>query len=449
MMSVDFCHVTIVGPRRQVDLRVPSDLPCAELLPQVLRLSGELEPEPPAARWQGAWRLARLGEPPIPMDRSLADSGVLDGELLYLVPAEHAPPPAVVDDAVEAVKDAVDARRGQWTPATLRRLLVVAGAVGTVSALAPLVVRGRLAAGSGIVLLAALLTAAAVALWRARRDQLGSAAAGLAALPFWAAAALGPFALARGADGAAVAGTAGAGLLVAAVATGILVPPARAPCAAVTLAAAALCVGALGVDLLGASGVQVAAVLAVALVTLLPALPRAALALAGIHLDDDPGASAAKVGQGHRLLAWLLWGMAASLVATLAVLALSDGVFARLLCAMVAVVVALRARAFRLVAHVLPLALVSLAGVAGLLAGVTAGLLAGDGAPGAAAALLLGTGLMLAAAGLVPVGRVADSPRLGRLAWRAHLMASLSLIPLCLGALGVYDAVAAFARRLG
>src|SRR4029453_12921037 len=148
MMSVDFCHVTIVGPRRQVDLRVPSDLPCAELLPQVLRLSGELEPEPPATRWQGAWQLARLGEPPIPMDRSLAESGVLDGELLSLVPAEHAPLPAVVDDAVEAVKDAVDARGGRWTPSTLRRLLVVAGAVGTVSALVPLVVSGRLAAGS-------------------------------------------------------------------------------------------------------------------------------------------------------------------------------------------------------------------------------------------------------------------------------------------------------------
>lgn len=71
--------VTVIGPRRGEDLRLPAEVPVVQLLPALV--SHCIGPE-------GAngteWVMGPLGQPPFKPEDSLADQGVLDGAVLYL-----------------------------------------------------------------------------------------------------------------------------------------------------------------------------------------------------------------------------------------------------------------------------------------------------------------------------------------------------------------------------
>ncbi len=93
------CAVTIAGPDRRVDLVVSTETPINELLPTFVELSVE---EDGGARGGPApvWAVAPAGRQPLPGDRTLAECGVNDGEVLVLSQlrsAAKAPPsPAAV-----------------------------------------------------------------------------------------------------------------------------------------------------------------------------------------------------------------------------------------------------------------------------------------------------------------------------------------------------------------
>jgi hypothetical protein len=133
--------VTVAGPSGRRDLAVPAGVPVGDLLGPV---AAALPGDDPAAAAAGQpdeagharWRLAPLGEDPLPPERSLAACGIGDGAILTLTPD---PPPASNGAATSpASSSAATAPRS-------RRCAVV----GVVSA----------AAGTGRTTVAALLAA--------------------------------------------------------------------------------------------------------------------------------------------------------------------------------------------------------------------------------------------------------------------------------------------------
>jgi MinD-like ATPase involved in chromosome partitioning or flagellar assembly len=74
--------VTIAGPDRRVDLVVSTQTPLSELIPTFVELSMD---DPPSGNGrQPVWSVAPPGTRPLALDRSLAQSGVVDGTVLTL-----------------------------------------------------------------------------------------------------------------------------------------------------------------------------------------------------------------------------------------------------------------------------------------------------------------------------------------------------------------------------
>jgi hypothetical protein len=91
--STKTCAVTIAGPDRRVDLVVSTETPVAELMPTFLEMSMDEPPEPGMP--QAVWSVALPGRSPLPLDRTLRDAGVSDGDVLTLSelrPQTQSPP---------------------------------------------------------------------------------------------------------------------------------------------------------------------------------------------------------------------------------------------------------------------------------------------------------------------------------------------------------------------
>jgi hypothetical protein len=113
-------RVTAVAGGRRSDLAVPGEVAVAELVPDLARAVGLLDP---AAVYAG-YRLHAHGHALRP-DRGLREQGVDDGALLA-VEVDDSTPPLSCDDVAEAAADAVQRRR-PWQPADTRRTTLVAG----------------------------------------------------------------------------------------------------------------------------------------------------------------------------------------------------------------------------------------------------------------------------------------------------------------------------------
>jgi len=275
-----YCRLTVLAPRRRVDVALPADVPVAELVPMVLDLVGE---PGPGARRPEPWRLSGAAGGPLPPGATLVELGVLDGELLRIAPDAPPPAPPVFDDPVDALAATAGA-----TPAGGFGFGPVAVLVPAVAA-AVLLAGARGSAAAGFAALLAALTAVAAVAYAVRLARMpGDPAAlqvrldaartiALVAVP--AAAAAGWVAL-SGAPAtslvlaAAAAGTAAA---VAQVALRVVAPS----LVGVVVAAGLVTAGALAVRFGVAPTASAAAVGAVAVVAG-PLLPRAALRLAGL-----------------------------------------------------------------------------------------------------------------------------------------------------------------------
>ncbi|MEZ0577722.1 EsaB/YukD family protein [Nocardioides sp. MH1] len=129
-------RVTVVAGRRRSDLAVPGGVALAELVPDLARAVGLLDP---AAAYTGH-RVHAHGQRLRP-DRALGEQGVGDGALLVVtVGADDEPPPAY-DDLAEATADVVDLQP-RWSAQDTRRalrwsgvaMIAVALAIGLVGA---------------------------------------------------------------------------------------------------------------------------------------------------------------------------------------------------------------------------------------------------------------------------------------------------------------------------
>lgn len=123
-MLTAYSRVTVVSGQRKVDLALPSALPVADVVPQVLRYC-----VPPGQSEPTSWTLARLGGVPLSLTQTLAEAGVLDGEVLELRGEATSVRPALVEDVRDALEDSVDASGGWWTPRTTVTFACVVTAV--------------------------------------------------------------------------------------------------------------------------------------------------------------------------------------------------------------------------------------------------------------------------------------------------------------------------------
>jgi type VII secretion integral membrane protein EccD len=111
-----FCRMTVVAPNIRVDVALPEDVPLAELMPDVLRMTDQWQAEGAHA----GFALTRIGSGPLDTGLSLVAQGVRNGDLLYLRPVAETLPPAVYDDVVDAIATAVNQDASQWGGAAMR-----------------------------------------------------------------------------------------------------------------------------------------------------------------------------------------------------------------------------------------------------------------------------------------------------------------------------------------
>ncbi|CAM5236708.1 Type VII secretion integral membrane protein EccD OS=Streptomyces alboniger OX=132473 GN=eccD PE=3 SV=1 [Streptomyces alboniger] len=433
-------RVTLVGERRRVDLVLPSQEPVGLLLPEVLRLLGDEAGERPMLR-----HLVTTDGSALAHDSTLEAAGIADGAVLRLVRAEDAPSAPVVHDVTDEAADDLDVRAWRWRPRARR---AVAGLATVVWALvAGLLARREVepsTVGNALLGTGAFAALAGALLGWARR-------AGLAATLLVTAGALGALGTWTLADAHSWAGaTLLAGTAVS-VAVALLLLGWFSPLGRGALIGAAALFGCLVAweaaialqDGAGTSAGQAraGALLAVMSVVVLGVLPRLALMASGLSgLDDrrSGGTSVSRYRVGtaltatHRGLALATVVLAASAAAAGVMVLRAPTVWTVLLAGVTAVVLALRARAFPLVAEVVGLLVAAAVIVVALLVVWLARAAAG------------GPLAVLVALALVPLVVLAVEPaehvrvRLRRMGDVVESVGVIAMLPLAIGAFGVY-----------
>lgn len=360
-MEAGLARVTIVAPDTRVDVALPHTATLAELLPSLLRLAGEDVADRGSP--YGGWSLARLGERAFDTGRTVDALGIRDGDLLHLRPQRDQLPPPVFDDVVDAIATTAAQRAARWQPANTRSYgLGVGGGLLVLGAAAiPFAARGRLLATAVAVAVALLLIVSGGVVSRALGDSPAGAVLAFCGVTYAFAAGL-------------VAGAPGAGL-GAMGRTDLLLG-----CAALTLAGVlalglvgdypAVFVGAATAGVVGGTAALLAvitpvsthgaaALTATATMGLAPLLPIIALRLARLPLPAVPAdaqdisedatavpgpgtTDRAELAEQH--LTGLLGACCAVITGAEVVLAVTGRTDARLLCAIIAAALLLRAR---------------------------------------------------------------------------------------------------------
>jgi type VII secretion integral membrane protein EccD len=445
-------RVTVIGPRGRVDVAVPVEVTVAELLPTILSLANHTGRDGHSG---AGWVLQRLGERPLDTSMTVAALGIRDGDVLRLQPA-HAPmPEAVFDDVLDAVATASRERGPAWSPADTRRFslgLAVAALSfggGLVAAAGPPWAPPALAAAA----VATILTAAAAILSRAFGHSGAGMVLAVAALPYAAlSGALGvaaPDSLAHLTAASAVVGCA---LVIVVAVLGALGVGGRAPqftgvgaAAAVGLIAGLVCLYG------GVAALAVAASVLGVTVAIMPLLPGLAFRIARVPLPPIPtGASdlraqparssgrdaMARAILGDQYLTALVGASAAVAAACEIPLAIHGG-WSLVLAVVASTVLLLRGRLFVRRAQRMCCLTVGAAGLTAAIAAV------GYHQAGIRLMLLL----PLAAAAVTAVAVRGDrtafrtSPALGRAADILDGLLTLSLLPLCAAAIGLFGLV--------
>ncbi|MGY1396976.1 type VII secretion integral membrane protein EccD [Streptomyces coelicolor] len=435
-------RVTLVGERRRVDLVLPAREPVGLLLPEIMRLLDDRVEGRPASR-----HLVTVDGSALDHDSTLESAGIRDGAVLRLVRVEDAPPAPVVHDVTDEVAEDLGHRAWVWSPAA-RRITAGAASVGWV-VVAALFARAQYDTALVTAALLAAAGAAAVAgavLGWVRRHGLATtllcAGGALGVLGVWSLVDdLGG----TSAGAVRLAGVAAVGVLVLAL-LGLFTPLGRGGLVGAAAVAVTAVVWETVLAVQSGAGTpeqqaHVGAVLGVVCVLVLGVLPRLALMASGLSGLDDRRAGGVSVSRhqvstalaaAHRGLVLATVTVAASAAAA-AVLALRDpSGWTVALASVIAVVLALRARAFPLVAEVVVLLAAA--------AGVTVRLLLEWTERSSAAAPLA----VLVVLAVLPLLVLAVHPaehvrvRLRRVGDLLESVGVIALLPLLVGVFGVY-----------
>jgi len=364
-----YSRVTVMTTDRKVDIALPSALPMADVLPQVLRYcatdgaDGNLT----------AWTLARLGGQPLPLTQTLRDAGVLDGDVLELRAQREDVRPALVEDVRDAVEDSADAAGGGWTPRTTITSVLVAGA--TVLAVAAVFVwlRPTLLAVDTAPLLVTVTASTAVlvamAAWGAHFAQAWVA-------QVCAGVAMGWGYLVGTAYGVALELDPAVTLIIAAVAVTAVAGVARLLTESATAhlaVAVVLLVAGLAIAIAELSSVsieQVFRVLPVLALLVSGVLPRLSLSTGGLASADyrvrhvgqmTTETLRSRYRQSNAILVGGLVGVSLVVVGTSVPLTFSDNVWDRYIALSLAIAAILRSRVYSRVQHMAPLRVAGIA----------------------------------------------------------------------------------------
>lgn len=436
-------RVTVASGTRRVDLVLPGAVPVAELVPELARSVGLLDP----GTVYGGYRLVTAEGRELAGDAGLVMQGIEDGGLLTVAAGVDDAPPRVYDDVVEAMTDVVEHDLKPWEPASGRRTaLWAAGLLMALGAVALLIQRDSLLAGVAAVVVAAALVTGAIVLSRAQREPEAAVAVAWMGALYAAVSGLmlvteGPF---FGQPVAAAGGAATAAGLICLIGLGegraLVLPP-------VVVGAIFLVTGLLMQNF----DFDPAVVLTIALVAVVivgSVFPWLALGATGTSVDqlytvaditaEPRPVDATRVGADARIAHEILVAVSATvglLLVLIAPLSVSLGLTGAILAVLCCLVVMLRTRQYRTGPEVL-VGLVS--GIVGLLSTAVAALWFHPTWRPTVAVVLAATGAVLLAVTLLPA---TPSVRRGRLGDAAESVALLALLPTLLVAIGVFAAI--------
>ncbi|MFC0108315.1 type VII secretion integral membrane protein EccD [Kibdelosporangium aridum] len=439
-----YCRIRLAGPRTRVDLAVPSGVPLAGLLPTLLKHAVDEKDEGEA----GGWTLSTTDGAALDPAISLTASGVREGDLLVLHPADDRNPPPLYDDVVEVIGE--HSVQSGWSA---RQTRTACAAVITACVLGGL---AAVAAGSGTLpgILAAvacvLLLLGGGALSRALADVPAGILAAALAIP---AGAVSAASLLGGTWGAGHALLACAVVLLVSALGPVVVGGGDAVFAAFTIAGVFGCLGSLIVVLDAGSPAAAAAVvapIALAVTTLMPVLalrisrfPRPQLPRTVDDLANLPGqvefeVVQSRVRRARLMLSGLVAGCHTATAVGIALLAAAGDAWSWSLAGVLFLLMLLRARLFREIPQVAsPILTATLALLAGTAVAVSQA--SGDNTMllGVVLPVLLVGAAIATLVGLVS-GRHAPNPRTARLLDIIETTLLLAVVPLALAVWGVY-----------
>ncbi len=445
-----FCRVTVAAPDARIDVALPEDVALVDIYPEILRLSGQSQAEGAPT----GYHLVRRDGTVLDAGQSLAQQQILDGDLLLLKPFAESLPLPVFDDVSDAVASAVKRNRSRWSDDLMHTVGLTAGVLLLVMMAFALWfsnpvdrdmhrLPGIIAGVVGIVLVALAGVRA-----RVYDDHGSSIALGLAALPHLLIAGSGIFPCDP---------TEGPGrlqllvgcvtVLIASVLLVVLLPRGDAPFVAAAFLSAIGTLAVFGAILTDAAPSEVAAVTAV--------VAKGSFEGGG----DTESVDFVKIGnqakRGHELLLGLVAGCAALVVGSAGiVLGFSDNMWAQLLAMTAGITIMLRARLFDYTAQVACLTIAGILTIVLLILGIVLHppmdifvqlQTYQDSGPLNIRTVWFSSSIAVGAAVLVGVGLVVPrkgvTPFWGRIFDIFDGLVLLSLVPLCLAVLDVYNKV--------
>jgi type VII secretion integral membrane protein EccD len=453
--GLELCRVTLVAPKRRVDVSLPADVPLSQLMPTLLRVAGTDLADQGLAH--SGWVLQRLDEAPLDAAQPLDALGVRDGDLLYFRPRMVPLPEMAFDDVADVIAAGIRERGNRWRAPSTRSFGLGAGVgmlvVGAIAILlsGPGWLIPAIAAGG----IAVLLALAAGILSRVVGDSGAGVIVGYGALPY--AFIGGLLAPARDSLGLSSLGAphlmSGFGALVlVSIIVGFGVADSLpqflgiATAGLVGLAEAGLVLGA---DWEPAGVAAVFAALTVALTAMIPSLSfkLARLPLPAVPANAEELRNDSQLINGRGVLertsvadgftTGLVSGVALSGIAASLSLVMKDGWLALTTCIFLSAALVLRARVF----HGRPQRLWLLIAGLGGLAVFDLGLVV----RGSQTTALIAVLLPLLCAVALSVGlalwlpRHKPTPFWGRAGDIVDLLVVLTLIPLALGVIGLYS----------
>jgi type VII secretion integral membrane protein EccD len=442
MSAPGLVRLTVASSTRRVDLVLPGAVPVAELVPELARSVGLLDP----GTVHGDYRLITIGGRVLAGGAGLAAQGIEDGGLLTLTAGVDDVPPRVYDDVVEAMADVVERDLKPWEPASGRRTALAAAGLMMALGAGALSVQASAFASAAATTVAVILALGAIVVSRVQRQAeaavaMGWIGASYAAVAGFTLAPDGPvFGLPVASAGAGATAVGLACLVGLAEGRTLMIPP-------LVVGAIFLATG-LVTHLAPVDPVLVHTTALTLVVMVGSILPWLALGMTGatVHqlrsiqdVDPDPDPiDLDRVSAEARVAHQILVAVSAAvglLLVSIAPLAVSLGLSGTLLAAGSCLVVMLRTRQHR----ARPQVLVGLVcGILGLLSvAISLVWLYPGWRPMTAMALAVSGGLQLAVT-LLPSTSSARWGRVGDLAEGATLLA---LVPLLVVATGVFAAI--------